>query len=110
MGHVGALVLITIGRNTMRIAPTAIVSGAVLFASSLSQAEPSSALSVLKTAIHHATSAQKVIYVCPRGSYGRRCHYVSRADRQLRYDRPYQLRPYQSRYFPFYYANPQGSD
>jgi hypothetical protein len=99
----------------MRIAATAIVLGAVLFASSPVQAEPLSAPSVLKTAIHYANGTQKAFYVCPRGSYGRRCHYVSRADQQLRYDRPYanrayQLRPYESRYFHFYYANPQGSD
>jgi hypothetical protein len=97
----------------------ALLSGAMLPTSSraqaLSQAAPS-----LKTAIAQANAAQKVPYRCQRGSDGRSCYYVARPDRNLRDERPYANRAYPDRqprsqaadrqYFPYYYANPQGSD
>lgn len=63
--------------------------GAMLFASSGTQAMPVAGHSGLNTAIHQANAAQKVAYICRQGSYGRRCYYVSRPDRNPRYARPY---------------------
>jgi hypothetical protein len=67
----------------------AMLLGATLFASSRAQAMPLAGSSGLKSAIYEANATQKVGYICRRGSYGRRCYYVSRPDRNVRYARPY---------------------
>lgn len=92
------------GLSTMRalIAAATILVGATLIAPSDAQALSLAASSGLRTAIHRASLAQKVPYVCRRGANGRECYYVSPPDRNLRYERPssngvnpyYQPRPY----------------
>jgi hypothetical protein len=97
-------------------AAAAFLSGAMLPASSRAQALSLAAPSL---AIAQANAAQKVPYRCQRGSSGGSCTYVARPHRNLRGGRPYASRAYPDRqprsyaaerYFPFYYANPQGSD
>jgi hypothetical protein len=100
-------------------AAAAMLSGAMLSASSRAQAVALAAPS-LKAAIAQANAVQTVPYKCRRGSEGRSCYYVARPERNLRDDRPYANRAYPDhqpgprggdhQYFPFYYANPQGAD
>ena len=66
-----------------------LLTGVTLFGSSGPQAMPLAGPSGLKSAIHQQNAIQEVGYVCRRGSYGRRCYYVSSPHRTLRYERPY---------------------
>jgi hypothetical protein len=63
-------------------AAAAMLMGATLFAPSCAQAMTLAAPSGLKAAIHEANAAQKVPYVCRRGSNGRECYYTSPPNRQ----------------------------
>jgi hypothetical protein len=89
----------------------AMLLGATLFASSHAQAMPLAGSSGLKSAIHEANATQKVGYICRRGSHGRRCNYVSRPDRNVRYARPRlcenpECKPYDRYpYDPYYWAS-----
>ena|SRR6516164_3888623 len=70
------------------VAAAIMLTGATVLASSRAQAVPLARSSGLKAAIHQATVTQEARYIC-RGPHGRRCYYVSRPERTLRYERPY---------------------
>ena len=101
-----------------KIAATVTISGLILCLRA--QAVPLAIPSGLGLAAAQAKLSQAVPYICRRDAYGRTCTYVSSVDRNVRSDRPrtyggspyYQAQPYagSSGYYPFYWANPQGSD
>jgi hypothetical protein len=101
-----------------KIAAVGIISGVILCLRA--EAVPLAIPANLALAAAQAKLSQAVPYICRRDTYGRTCTYVSSADRNVRSDRSrtyggspyYQAQPYSgsSGYYPFYWANPQGSD
>jgi hypothetical protein len=93
----------------------AMLAGATLFASSTAQA-----MALAPADINSAVQWQDVIqqagYVCRRGSHGRRCYYVSRADQNPYVGNPYVPYPFNQPRSPsgdppyntFYWGNGQG--
>jgi hypothetical protein len=90
-----------------------VLMGATLFAASSAQATTLAVPTGLKTAIHEANAAQKVPYVCRRGSNGRECYYTAPPNRQpnANGDTPYFQKRYTgpSQYQLYPWGNPYGS-
>ena len=70
------------------VAAAAVLMGATPFALSCAQAMNLAALGGLKTAIHEASTTQKVPYICRQGSNGRECYYTSSPERARPDSRP----------------------
>ena len=87
------------------LAAAAMLLGATLFVSSHAQAMLPAGPSGLNSAIHETKAVQQVHYMCRRGSYGRRCHHISRP--HVRYVRPHanQGSEWEHRYNPYYWGS-----
>jgi hypothetical protein len=81
--RMGDIVMREKGSVTAFCAVTAAI-GATVFASAGAQAVPLAGYSGLNTAIHSATSAQQVRYIC-RGSHRQRCYHVAGPERSPGY-------------------------
>jgi hypothetical protein len=110
-------------RNRMLVfymsAAAGTLMGVTFLAASRVQALPLAAHYGIASAVHEADSRHNVAYVCRRDAYGRTCTYVWPSGRNGRSDRSHTSAAYPqyqaplsqgSGYYPFYWANPQGSD
>jgi hypothetical protein len=110
-------------RNRMSLfymsAAAGTLMGATFLAAPRVHALPLPAHYAIASAIHDADSRDNVAYICRRDAYGRTCTYVWPSSRNVRSDRSHASGAYSnnqaplsqgSGYYPFYWANPQGSD